>query len=67
MEKQQFRITLVTQRSATPVMNRIRSLLKYALRVCGLRCVEVIEVTEPTAGEPLANPLANGSPTKRRE
>ena len=53
-----FKVTLRAQPSAVPAMNRIRSLLKYALRVCRLRFIEVVEVSGPDA----ADGSANGQP-----
>lgn len=45
MESQQeYRLVLRAQRSDIPVAVRLRKLLKYAGRVCGLRMVRLEEV-----------------------
>jgi hypothetical protein len=38
---EKFAITLEAKPSSIPASARLKRLLKYVLRVCGLRCVEI--------------------------
>lgn len=42
-----WRVTLRALPSTVPVVHRVRSLLKIALRALGLRCVKVEQVPAP--------------------
>jgi hypothetical protein len=52
-----YRLILRPQPSPTPVAVRLRRLLKYALRVVGLKCLRVEEIApQPEQTEPPCNP-----------
>jgi hypothetical protein len=44
-------ITFAPMRHAVPVVVRVRRLLKFALRGCGLRCVSVDQLPTGTMGQ----------------
>jgi hypothetical protein len=43
-EQSEIRLVFQPLRDAVPWSNRVRRLLKYALRACGLKCVRVEEL-----------------------
>ena len=45
MSGERFQVTFEANRASVPATARLRRLLKYALRSCGLRCVEAADVT----------------------
>lgn len=49
-EQPDFRLTLRPTPGDVPAAVRLRAVLKYALRACGLRCVRVEEVPRDGPG-----------------
>jgi hypothetical protein len=47
-----YRLTIEPARSNVPVPQRLRALLKYALRACNLRCLAVEELPPAPADLP---------------
>ncbi len=56
-----YQLTLRPLRSEVPAINRLRRLLKMALRSCDLRCISVAEV--PAAAQQTAQADANEVPS----
>ncbi len=46
--RERFTITVESMPSSIPAIARLRRLLKFALRSCGLRCVQISQNTERT-------------------